>query len=206
MPRTTTTTAAAPAPQEPSRKRTAADQAAADGVNLREVRRADARLGVKHQNRKERLAPVTAGGPIKSVQVNPADLASLSAADLAALLAAATTTTAAKTRQPAAARVSLTAEALAAFDAMGWKAPRIDAHKVTEPQTRERLNSCKGAAAYTVAVAALQAGPVSLTDLARLWLASGNEPKAIGAIAQQLANRAGRPILQTGDQLQLTTA
>jgi hypothetical protein len=145
-------------------------------------------------------------GPIRSVKVDPANLGSLNAEDLAALLAIATTSTATKTRQPAAPRVSLSAEAAAAFDAMGWKAPKVTARKVTEPQHRDRLNACKGAAAYTVAVAALQAGPLALTDLARLWLASGNEPKAINAIAQQLANRAGRPILQTGDQLQLATA
>jgi hypothetical protein len=145
-------------------------------------------------------------GPIRTAKVDPANLGSLSAEDLAALLAIATTSTAAKTRQPATPRVSLTAEAAAAFEAMGWKAPKVNARAVTEPQRRERLNACKGAAAYMVAVAALQAGPLPLVDLARLWLASGNEPKAIGAIAQQLANRAGRPILQTGDQLQLATA
>jgi hypothetical protein len=144
-------------------------------------------------------------GPIRSVKVDPADLASLAAADLAELLAAAATIKKAKPRT-AVQRVVLTAEALAAFDAMGWKAPRIDAHKVTEPQRRKRLNDCKGAAAYTVAVAALQAGPVTLTGLARLWLASGNEPKTIGAIAQQLANRAGCPILQTAETLRLVTA
>ena len=145
-------------------------------------------------------------GPVRTVKIDPANLGSLSAEDLTALLAIATSSTTAKTRQPATPRVSLTAEAAAAFEAMGWKAPKVNARAVTEPQRRERLNACKGAAAYTVAVAALQAGPLALTDLARLWLASGNEPKAINAIAQQLANRAGRPILQTGDQLQLATA
>lgn len=151
------------------------------------------------------MARTTRTAPVRTVKVEPATLASLSTADLAELLAAAATTAKVKPRAAAAPRVTLSAEALAAFDAMGWKAPRIDARKVTEPQRRERLNTCKGAAAYTVAVAALQAGPVSLTDLARLWLASGNEPKAIGAIAQQLANRAGCPIQQTADTLQLIT-
>jgi hypothetical protein len=145
-------------------------------------------------------------GPVKTVKVEPSALADLSAADLAALLSQAASTQPAKTRAAAAPRVTLTAAAAAAFEAMGWKAPKVTAHSITEPQRRERLNACKGAAAYTVAVAALQAGPLPLGDLARLWLASGNEPKAIGAIAQQLANRAGRPILQTGDQLQLATA
>lgn len=142
-------------------------------------------------------------GPIRSIKIEPSALADLSAADLAELLAAAAVTARIKPARTATPRVSLSAEALAAFDAMGWKAPRIDTHKVTEPQPRQRLNDCKGAAAYTVALAALQAGPVTLTGLARLWLASGNEPKPICAIAQQLANRAGQSIIQKAETLTL---
>jgi hypothetical protein len=142
-------------------------------------------------------------GPVRTVKVEPSALADLSSADLAALLSQAASTQPAKTRAAAAPRVSLTEQAAAAFEAMGWKAPKVTAHSVTEPQRRERLNACKGAAAYTVAVAALQAGPLPLGDLARLWLASGNEPKQIGAIAQQIANRAGVAVIQSADVLTL---
>ena len=140
------------------------------------------------------------------MKVEPSTLADLSAADLAALLSQAASTQPTKTRAAAAPRVSLTDEARAAFEAMGWKAPKVTAQHRTEPQRRERLNACKGAAAYTVAVAVLQQGPLPLADLARLWLASGNEPKQIGAIAQQIANRAGVAVIQTADALQLATA
>jgi hypothetical protein len=142
-------------------------------------------------------------GPVRTVKVEPSALADLSSADLAALLSQAASAQPTKARAAAAPRVTLTEQAAAAFDAMGWKAPKVTAHSVTEPQRRQSFNACKGAAAYTVAVAVLQNGPLPLVDLARLWLASNNEPKTIGAIAQQIANRAGRPVIQTADALTL---
>lgn len=156
----------------------------------------------KPETRKPAPLPAGKAGPVRITKTEPASLADLSADDLAELLANALVTKA-KPARTAAPRVTLTAEAAQAFEAMGWSAPRVDATHQWQPQPRTRHNASKGAAAYTVTVAALQAGPVRLSDVARLWLASGNDPKAVSAIAQQLANRAGVPIAQAGDLLQL---
>ena len=144
---------------------------------------------------------------VKVAMIDPAKLAAMTPAELKAALQAAAAA-AAKTAPTRAARprVALSKEAAALFDQLGWSTPYADASATIEPQPRTRFNNSKGAAAYTVAIAALQVGPITLTDLARLWIASGNPAKNPIQIAQQLANRAGCPIQQTADTLQLATA
>ena len=100
-------------------------------------------------------------------------------------------------------RVSLTAAQMAALAAAGWKAPRTDANLTATPQPRQRQNACKGDAAYVVACAALQTGPLHVADLAALWVAAGNAPRPLNGVAQQLANRANRKIQQNGAILTL---
>ena len=158
-----------------------------------------------NDSRKQAPLPTGKAGPVRTVKAEPANLADLSAADLAALLQAATVAKA-KPARVSRQRVTLTAAAAATFEAMGWNAPYVNATNTWQPQPRTRHNDSKGSAVYTVAVAALQAGPIALADLGRLWLASGNDAKALSAIAQQLANRAQLPIGQAGDTLNLVNA
>ncbi len=189
-----------------NRAETARIQAAADGCETAAER-------LQPTSRRAKLPAAKGASPVRAIKTTPEALATLAPGaigslpfeQLAAMLKAAEEQTAKPARQPAAPRVSLTDEAREAFAAMGWTAPKVTAHSVTQPERRERQNKCKGAAAYTVAVAVLQNGPLPLGDLARLWLASGNQPKAIAAIAQQIANRAGVAVIQTGDTLQLAT-
>ena len=151
--------------------------------------------------------PLPAGkaGPVRTVKTEPASLADLSSDDLAALLKAATAATPVKQRPAASPRVTLTKEAAAAFDRMGWKAPRVNAAGMWQPKPSPtgRTRTTDATPAYTVLCAAIQAGPIRLSDVARLWLTAGHSDRTIGAIAQQLANRTGRPVAQAGDLLQL---
>ena len=142
---------------------------------------------------------------MKVARIDPAKLATMTPDELKAALAAATV----KTIRPARVarpRISLTAEAAAAFQELGWSLPFADTDRTYKPKPREWFNNSKGAAVYTVAVAALQAGPLSLSTLAQLWLASGNPSKKPEQIAEQLAIRAQCPVRQIGDRLQLVTA
>lgn len=100
-------------------------------------------------------------------------------------------------------RVPVTPQQGAALAAAGWVAPRIDANLTAEPESRTRLNVCKGAAAYRVAALLLQSGPVHVADLAALWVGAGNQPRALNGVVQQLANRTGRSIKQEGAILTL---
>jgi len=180
-------------------------QAAADGCET-------AAEKLQPTSRRKPLAAAKGASPVKTIKTTTAALATVSSGDigslpfeqLAEMLKAAEQQTAKPTRvrRP---RVELTAEAAAMFDQLGWSAPYADASATTEPENRQRLNRCKGAPAYAVALTFLEIGPMTLTDLARLWLATGLPAKQPCQIAQQLANRAGRPILQTGDTLQLAT-
>jgi hypothetical protein len=163
-------------------------------------------------SRRSKLPAAKGASPVRAIKTTPQAIEAMPAGaigalpfeELESLLRAAEAQQATKpARQPAAPRVALTEPAREAFAAMGWKAPKVTAHSITQPERRERQNKCKGAAAYTVAVAVLEQGPLPLGDLARLWLASGNEPKQIGAIAQQIANRAQRPVIQSADTLTL---
>ena len=148
-------------------------------------------------------------GKVRTIQIPPADLAQLDlgAATLALpehLRAALATATAAQqqrqqTRKAPAPRVTLTAVELQAMEAMQWQAPTVDANHTANPQPRTRQNACKGAAAYEAAAAILTAGQtLTMPELAALWLAAGNGPKPYQAIAQQIANRAQKPIQQSG--------
>lgn len=152
-------------------------------------------------------------GKVRTVHVAPADLPMIDAAAptlalperLAAALATAQASQQARqTRKTPTPRVALTAAELQAMEAMGWPAPAIDAGHTAKPQPRKRLNACRGGAAYDAAVAILTAGEtLTMPELAALWLATGNPPKPYNAIAQQLANRAGRTIKQNGATLTL---
>lgn len=216
MTRTTKTAAAAPAPgNSPNERRAEAARrnhqqrkqaeaaAAADGCNVEQVKTAERNLSPT--TRRHRLPNVTAGGPVRIAHVDPAKLATMTPEELTAALQAATVTKTASIRA-ARPRVTITAETAAMFQRLSWSVPFADTDRTYQPKHRERFNNSKGAAAYTVAIAALQVGPITLTDLARLWIASGNPAKNPGQIAEQLATRAQRPIHQTGDKLQLITA
>lgn len=151
---------------------------------------------------------------VRTAQIDPAQLQEidLTAPVLAlpAHLAAALQTAQAEadarrqraTKAPAM-RVSLTAAQMAALAAAGWKAPRTDANLTATPKPRTRTNACKGDAAYVVAVQALQTGPLHVADLAALWIAAGNAPRPLNGVAQQIANRAGRPVQQDGALISL---
>jgi hypothetical protein len=159
---------------------------------------------------RRKLATGKGASPVKAIKTTPAalatvsgnDLASLPFEQLAAMLKAAEEQTAKPTRVRRQ-RISLTAEAAALFEQLGWGIPYADASTTMKPQDRQRFNNCKGAPAYAVALTFLEAGPFTLTDLARLWLATGLPNKQPCQIAQQLANRAGRPVIQSADMLAL---
>jgi hypothetical protein len=161
---------------------------------------------------RKRLPAAKGASPMKTIKTTPQAIEALPAGaigslpfeELAAMLKAAEQQTA-KPIRVRRNRVELTAEAAELFKQLGWGVPYVDASATVEPQNRQRFNNCKGAPAYAVALTFLETGPMTLTDLARLWLATGLPAKQPCQIAQQLANRAGRPILQTGDQLQLVT-
>lgn len=153
--------------------------------------------------RKQPAAP--RNGAMKVARIDPAKLASMTPAELKAALQAATVKTV-KPARVARPRVILTPDAAAAFQELGWSLPFADTDRTYQPKPRERFNNSKGSAAYTLAVAALEAGPLSLSTLAQLWLASGNPTKKHEQITEQLAIRAQRPVRQIGDRLQLITA
>lgn len=144
---------------------------------------------------------------VRTVKVAPEQLQEIDAAaptlalpaHLAAALQTAQQAQQRQTRKAPTARVSLTAAELATLERMGWTAPTIDASYSATPQPRSRFNACKGAAAYTAAAAILTAGQtLTIAELAALWLAAGGDAKPFNAIAQQIANRAGRTIKQEG--------
>ncbi len=187
-----------------TRAETARLQALADGCETAQK--------LQRTPRRAKLPAAKGASPVKAIKTTPQAIEALPAGaigslpfeQLESLLRAAEAQQATKPARAATApRVSLTDEAREAFATMGWTAPKVTAQHRTEPQHRERLNSCRGAAAYTVALTVLQNGPLPLGDLARLWVASGNKPKAVAAIAQQIANRAQRPVIQSADTLTL---
>jgi hypothetical protein len=145
---------------------------------------------------------------VRAITVPPADLAQvdLSAATLAlpAHLAAALQTAQAsqpqKRQKQATPRVALTAAELATLERMGWKAPYTTADLTVTPKPAQRgRNACKGATAYDAAAAVLVAGqPLTVPDLAALWLATNGTPKPLNALLQQISNRAGRVLQQSG--------
>lgn len=161
-----------------------------------------------NNNRPTRKPAAPRAGKVRTLHVAPTDLPTmdLSAATLAlperlavALATAQASQQARQTRKAPTPRVALTQAELAAMEAMNWPAPAVDANHTARPQPRQRLNSCRGAAAYDAAVAILTAGEtLTMPELAALWLATGNPPKPYNAIAQQISNRAGRPIQQSG--------
>jgi hypothetical protein len=96
-------------------------------------------------------------------------------------------------------RVSVTPAQRAALDAAGWRAPKVSANFTCKAQDRTRSNPCKGGPVYTVAAQILTTGQtLHVADLAALWIAAGNAPKPLGAILKQVANRAGRGVIQSG--------
>jgi hypothetical protein len=152
-----------------------------------------------------RPLPTGKAGPVRTVKAESG--ADLTDDAIAALLANAMVEKVKPARAAASPRVTLTAEAAATFAAMGWNAPRVDhTHTWKHNAEQTRFNECKGSRPYTVAVQLLQSGPLTLETLGRIWLRNGNEPAKLNAIAKQLANRAGCPVQQIGDRLQLVTA
>lgn len=160
-----------------------------------------------NSNAKPRTAKPRASR-VRTVTVPPADLAQmdLGAATLAlpAHLAAALQTAQAsqpqKRQKQATPRVALTAAELATLERMGWKAPLITADLTVHPKPAQRgRNACKGGAAYDAAAAVLTAGhSLTVSDLAALWLATGNPAKPLNALLQQISNRAARTLQQSG--------
>lgn len=147
-------------------------------------------------------------GPVTTTTINPDDMNKPDA--IAAAIAAAKAEAAAKRQQRAtkaapAARVRLTAPQAAAMAAIGWKAPAIDAANEWKPEARTRQNNCTADAAYIAALALLKAqGALAVGDLAQVWARCALKPRAIAAVAQQLANRSGRTVSQKGGILSLT--
>lgn len=151
-----------------------------------------------------------ANGPVVAVKVNPADLSTLDAAALAALIADARASMAAErpttTRRP---RVNLPDADRAALAAVNWQPPYADASDEWRPSggapSADRV--CLLAPFYAVVGAALAAGPVNLPDAARVLAAvmgSRENKRSIGSLAQTLANRMQRGIMQRGAVLMLT--
>lgn len=154
-----------------------------------------------------RKATTTRAGKVRTVTIAPEALTDVDVAaptlslpaHLAAALQTAQQAQQRQTRKAPTPRVSLTPAEQATLEAIGWKAPTIDAAYSAAPQPRTRANRCKGGAAYDAAAAILTAGQsLKLTELAALWLAAGGEAKPMNAIIQQIANRAGRTIQQNG--------
>ena len=154
-----------------------------------------------------RKTTTTRASKVRTVKVTPEQLQEIDAAaptlslpaHLAAALQAAQASQQRQTRKAPTPRVSLTPAELATLEAIGWKAPTVDAAYSATPQPRTRANRCKGGAAYDAAAAILTAGQsLKLTELAALWLAAGGDAKPMNAILQQIANRAGRTIQQDG--------
>lgn len=141
-------------------------------------------------------------GPVTIATVNPDDSGNSDA--IAAAIAAAKAEAAAKrqqrqTKAAPAPRVSLTPAQREAMAALGWKAPAVDAANQWKPEPRSRANACAADAAYVAACGILtSAGTLAIGDLARIWHGCGLKPRAVAAVAQQLANRTGRPVDQTG--------
>lgn len=154
--------------------------------------------------------PNPKAGRVVSVKVNPADLSTLDAAALAALIADARASMAAErpatTRRP---RVSLSDADTAALAAVNWQPPYVDAADEWRPigSVPSADRACLLAPFYTVVGAALTAGPVHLPDAARVLAAvmgSRENKRSIGSLAQTLANRMQRGIVQKGAVLNLT--
>lgn len=154
-----------------------------------------------------RKATTTRAGKVRTIKVAPEQLQDIDTAaptlslpaHLAAALQAAQASQQRQTRKAPTPRVSLTPAELATLEAIGWKAPTVDAAYSAKPKPRTRANRCKGGAAYDAAAAILTAGQsLKLTELAALWLAAGGDAKPMNAILQQIANRAGRTIKQDG--------
>lgn len=144
-------------------------------------------------------------GPVRSVTVNPETLASMNLGaalpdDIAQVLAAQQQRQQQRqTRKAPTPRVSVTATEAATLERMGWHAPYVDADLTATPKPAARRKACKGAAAYDTAAALLTSGrTLKVTELAALWLAAGGDAKPLNAILQQVANRAERPIQQSG--------
>jgi hypothetical protein len=147
-------------------------------------------------------------GKVRSITVPPEQLQEidLSAptlslpAHLQAALQAAQASQPQKRQKQATPRVAMTAAELAAVEAMGWKAPYVTADLTVTPKPAQRgRNACKGATAYAAAAAVLVAGqPLTVPDLAALWLATNGTPKPLNALLQQISNRAGRVLQQSG--------
>lgn len=146
-------------------------------------------------------------GPVITATINPDDMNKPDA--IAQAIAAAKAAAAAKRQQRAtkaapAARVKLTAPQAAAMAALAWKAPAVNAANAWKPEARTRANNCAADAAYTAALALLKAqGALAVGDLAQVWHGCALKPRAIAAVAQQLANRAGRTVQQEGGILTL---
>lgn len=154
-------------------------------------------------------------GKVRTVKVDPAALATadLSApisglpAELAAALAAAQQAAAQRrtsAKKAPAARVSVAAHEAAALSAAGWKAPYVTASNQWKPQPRGRQNACKGDAAYGAALAILSQRPLSISELAALWIAAGNTPRPMAGVCQQISNRAQRALSQNAASLSLS--
>lgn len=146
-------------------------------------------------------------GPVVTATINPDD------ADrpdiIAAAIAAAKAEALAKRQQRATktapvARVKLTAPQAEAMEAIGWKAPAVDAANTWKPEPRTRQNNCAGDAAYGAALAILKVhGALAVGDLAQVWEGCNLKPRALAGVCQQLANRAGRTVQQEGGTLTL---
>lgn len=154
-----------------------------------------------------RKATTARASKVRTIKVAPEQLQDIDTAaptlslpaHLQAALQAAQASQQRQTRKAPTPRVSLTPAEQATLEAIGWKAPTVDASYSAAPQPRTRANRCKGGAAYTAAAAILTAGQsLRITELAALWLAAGGDAKPMNAILQQVANRAGRTIKQNG--------
>lgn len=155
-----------------------------------------------NNNRKPRASKV------RTVKTDPATLADANLSGAAAQLpehlrealqAAKASQAQRKTRKEPTPRVKVTAAEAQALEAMGWKAPLIDAAHTSKPQDRSRQNACQGASVYDACSAVLRAGhTLTVPQLATLWWAEIGSRTTLQAIMQQVANRAGRIIQQDG--------
>lgn len=152
-------------------------------------------------------------GPVRIAQVEPTTLENVNLSapatalppHLAAALAAAQSKasarrSAAKAPTP---RVSVSPAEAQTLQAMGWQPPYVDADLTVAPKPRKRFAACKGETAYEAAAAILASQNLTVCDLAALWLATGNQPKPLNAILQQVANRSQRKVCQDGAILTL---
>lgn len=160
-------------------------------------------------NRRSQI--MTRTNKVHTVKADPATLADANLSGAAAQLpdhlrealqAAKASQAQRQTRRTPTPRVKVTADEAQALEAMGWKAPFIDAAHTSKPQDRTRLNACQGSNVYDACAAVFCAGhTLTVPQLATLWEAEIGTTTTLQAIMQQIANRAGRVIQQQGNTI-----